>query len=137
MSLLEKLGLPPIKPMPVMSVTATQGAEVRNGQARAVPVQNANAVVAAKELRPLLDAREQTVRSAYDKLLAGQPRLEAALAQATGEQKATLTARKAVLEKSLRSLQGDLLAIDADRRALDNAGVDGQQIALQRAQAFF
>jgi len=124
MSLLEKLGLPPIKPMPVMSVTATQGAEVRNGQARAVPVQNANAVVAAKELRPLLDAREQTVRSAYDKLLAGQPRLEAALAQATGEQKATLTARKAVLEKSLRSLQGDLLAIDADRRALDNAGVD-------------
>ena len=128
MSLLESLGLAPknapIRPMPVLNVSATSGVEVRNGAARAIPVQGADAGVAARELRPMLDAREKKAREAYGQLVAGQPKLEAALAAAQGEQKKALEGRKAALDKHLGTLQAELKSIDADRKVLADAGTD-------------
>lgn len=124
MSLLTQLGLPQLQtsicPMPVMDVTATQGAEVKNAKAQAVPVRGADPAAAAKELRPLLDAKERTAREAYAKLESHQPKLEAAIATATGDDKAALEARKAAVEKHLGLLQKQLKAIDDDRQALDD-----------------
>lgn len=85
----------------------------------------------------MLDAREKTARGAYQQLVAAQPRLEAAVAAAQGDQKKTLEARMGALDKHLTSLQTELKAIDSDRKALDSVGTTaaGYNAILARMKA--
>ena len=126
MSLLQSLGLEPkpAPPRPAPAAAPPPLAHAGNGMAQPAAVQGAEAVATARALRPLLDAREKKAREAYGQLVAGQPKLEAALAAAQGEQKKALEGRKAALDKHLGTLQAELKSIDADRKALADAGTD-------------
>lgn len=126
MSLLQLLKLPPrparpaVQAMPVMDVTAGQGVEVRDGQARAVPVRDADPKAAAAELRAPLQSRERSVREQLKTAGESLTRLEEKIAAAPADQKPALEARKKQLGQHIGGFERELKQIDADLKALDD-----------------
>lgn len=110
----------PITPLPILPITASQGAEVRDGKATAVPVASADPSAAARELQPKLVAQAQAARTAYQPLADEQARLEAAIAAAPEDQKPVLQAQKKDVDDKLGKVQRDLKQLDADLKALDD-----------------
>lgn len=127
MGLMASLGLPErpqaIQPQKVMNITDSQGAEVSKSGARpiaVVPTQPAEA------LRGKLEAKDKTLRDAYAKLTAAQPRLEAAITGASGDTKKAMEAQKADVDKHVASIERQLKTLDADRKALDDPRTDAK-----------
>ena len=125
--LLSTLGLPQrqpkIVPQPIIGITDAQGAEVSDKGARPIAVK---ATQPADELRPRLDAKEKVLRDAYARLATHQPKLEAAIATASGDTKKAMEAQKLDVDKHMASIEKQLKALDADRRALDDPRTDAK-----------
>jgi hypothetical protein len=127
MGLIASLGLPErpktIQPQKVMNITDSQGAEVTKSGSRpiaVVPTQPAEA------LRGKLEARDKVLRDAYAKLTAAQPKLEAAIAAASGDTKKAMEAQKADVDKHVTSIERQLKALEVDRKALDDPRTDAK-----------
>ena len=127
MGLIASLGLPErpkaIQPQKVMNITDSQGAEVTKDGSRpiaVVPTQPAEA------LRGKLEAKDKVLRDAYAKLTTAQPKLEAAIAGASGDAKKAMEAQKADVDKHVASIERQLKALDADRKALDDPRTDAK-----------
>ena len=124
MGLLELLKLPPtpIQPQKIMSITDSQGVEVGKNGARPIAVKAAE----TPDLRARLDAKAKVLRDAYAKLAQHQPRLEAAIASASGDTKKTMELQKADVDKHIASIERQLVTLDADRKALDDSRTDAK-----------
>lgn len=112
--------LPAVPAQPVMNVTASQGVEVKDGQARAVPVADADPKAAAAELRGPLQARERSVREQLRTASDALARLEQTLAAAPADQRADLEGKKKQLGQHVGGFERELKQLDADLKALDD-----------------
>lgn len=124
MSLLEILKLPPapIQPQKIMNITDSQGVEVGKNGARPIAVKAAE----TPDLRARLDTKARVLRDAYAKLAQHQPRLEAAIATASGDTKKTMELQKADVDKHIASIERQLVSLDTDRKALDDPRTDAK-----------
>ncbi|MCW5667804.1 MAG: hypothetical protein KIT35_28545 [Piscinibacter sp.] len=126
MSLLQVLKLPPrpagpaVQAMPVLDVTASQGVEVKDGQARAVPVRDADPKAVANELRGPMQLRERSVRDQLRTASESLARLEEKIAAAPADQKSELEAKKKQLGQHIGGFERELKQLDADLKALDD-----------------
>ena len=124
MGLLEMLKLPPapIRPQPIMNITDSQGVEVGKNGARPIAVK----APATPDLRDRLDVKARVLRDAYARLAEHQPRLEAAIASAGGDTKKTMELQKADVDKHIAGIERQLVALEADRKALDDPRTDAK-----------
>ena len=137
MSLLSSLGLPAL-PKGARPPVAIGGADAAPAStpppAPSTPAAKdassaapgADSAAAARALGKTLDAKAKAAREAYAKLVEHEPKVDAALATATGDEKKALLEKKAAIATHVALLEREMKVLEADRLALDDPRSDAK-----------